>query len=84
MQDDTPKSGHATEPLGLCPRPHPFGATYRLQHIVRDDADEAKGTNYPRAVLCPWCDWERLRKVQARPNRSEILRISLKNSLTRG
>ena len=66
------------EPLGFCPHPHPFGATYRLQHIAWDGAEKANG---PRAVLCPWCDWGRLRGVEKRRDASGILKVTLKNSL---
>lgn len=48
------------EPLGLCPRPHPFGATYRLQGLNDDDGPQSPNRK-PRHLFCPWCDFDRLR-----------------------
>jgi hypothetical protein len=68
--------------LGFCPRPHPFGATYRLCHIVYTKANQrVENPRWPRAKLCPWCDWQRLRGPGPRRDASEILKLSLKKSL---
>lgn len=49
--------------LPVCPLPHPHGAVYRMQHLIESEPEYAR----PRPLLCPWCDWERLRACTARP-----------------
>ena len=47
---------------GLCPNEHPYGVKYRLQHFAfAGDENIPESPSHPRAVLCPWCDWVRLR-----------------------
>jgi hypothetical protein len=53
----------------LCPHRHPLGARYHMQHFVESEPEYALDPARPRPLLCPWCDWERLRVATARPKK---------------
>lgn len=55
----------------VCPHRHPHGAVYHLQHFVEID-EPAGNPARPRPLLCPWCDWQRLRDATSRPKKSAL------------
>jgi len=54
-----------SETFPLCPNPtrHPGRAQYYLQHYTStNDGVSEEDRKRARDLLCPWCDWEKLRR----------------------